>query len=251
MLCAVRPSIYLEVEKFSLLFRTAIPFPHVVIDNFLNESVAEKLVEEFPRISSMHRCHHYLFANKYELSSWSSLSNSFYILHQELLSNQFSSFICKISGESLFIDAEVYGDLQQANNGGFLDMHADSNLHPIRENWIHRLNLMIYLNKNWRQEYGGHLQLKSNLEEIGKKFAPVFNRCVIMLSSDTTYHGYTRLNIPNDMTRKSIVIHFYKQEALNKVPFRKMTTWMPEKQLKRSFAKLYNPLASLKKRWWG
>ncbi len=254
MPCAINPSIYGEVKKFSLLFRTAAPFPHIVIDNFLDESVANALIENFPDNSSMHRCHHYLFANKRELSSWNKISSSFDSLHQNLLSEQFQSFIRAISGEDLFMDAEFCGDLHQGSDGGFLKMHTDFNLHPSQDTWVHRLNVMIYLNKNWQQEYNGDLQLRKGLKGGIKEISPVFNRCVIMLSDDTTYHGYTRLNLPQNMTRKSIVVHFYKEESPNKVPRRKMTTWAPDEEsflLNENSTKLYNSLTSLKNRLLG
>lgn len=251
MLCAINPSIYSEVEKLSLLFQTAIPFPHVVIDNFLNESVANSLLEDFPSNSVMHRSHHYLFANKYELSAWSKVSDLFSLLKTELVSKDFQTIISKISGENLFMDANFYGDLHQGINGSFLDMHTDFNVHPYHKNWLHRLNLLIYLNKDWKQEYAGNLRLRWGLEGAVNEIPPLFNRCVIMLSDDTTYHGYNKMTLPKDVTRKSILVHFYKEESPNKVPPKKLTTWVPEQtsKIKGGVAKLYNPVASLKRRY--
>ncbi|SRR5579883_547957 len=254
MPCAINQSIYNEVEKFSKLFSTATPFPHIVIDNFLNESVANALVEDCPRTSSMHRCRHYLFANKHELSSWDSLSDAFYSLHQDLLSHEFQLFMRAISGEDVFMDSKFPGDLHQGSDGGFLNMHTDFNLHPVENTWLHRLNVMIYLNKNWQQHYGGYLQLRLGLKGAIQEIAPVFNRCIIMLSDNTTYHGYTKLNLPQGVTRKSIVVNFYKEESSQKVPFRRVTTWAPDEQgflFQGNLIKLYNSLTSLKTRLLG
>ena len=251
MICAINPSIYSEFQKLSLLFRTAIPFPHVVIDNFLDESVAEGLLKDFPKVSLMHRSHHYLFANKYELCSWNSNATCFGCLQDELLSKQFASFVSKMSGKTLFMDSSCYLDIHQGLNGSFLDMHTDFTLHPYHSNWIHQLNVMIYLNKNWKQEYGGYLRLKGNLNETITEIAPLFNRCVIMLSNDVTYHGYNRMILPKDVTRKSILANFYEEESFNMTP-KKPTTWVPEKTLFKSrVAKLYNPVAVMKKRFFG
>ena len=130
MLSAINSSIYSEVEELSLLFRTAIPFPHVVIDNFLDESMAECLLKDFPKVSVMHRSHHYLFANKYEMCSWNINSTCFACLHAELLSKEFEVFVKELSGKNLFIDPNSYLDIHQGLNGSFLDMHTDFTLHP-------------------------------------------------------------------------------------------------------------------------
>lgn len=253
MLCAINPNIYSEVEKLSLLFRTAIPFPHVVIDNFLDESVANGLLKDFPEVSIMHRSHHYLFSNKYELSSWHKISNSFNVVYKELISKKFQLLINKISGENLFVDSKFYGDIHQGVNGSFLDMHTDFNVHPYHINWLHRLNVLIYLNKNWAGGYGGELRLGWGGDGAITEIPPLFNRCVIMLSDDTTYHGYNRMTLPKGVTRKSILTHFYKEESSNRVPHRKLTTWVPSQTsiLKSRVAKLYNPVASLKRQIFG
>ena len=250
MLCAINPSIYSEVDKLSLLFRTAIPFPHVVIDDFLNEFVADGLLKDFPKVSVMHHSHHYLFAKeKYDLSCWSRVSNLFSDLHTELLSNKFQIFVSKITGENLFMDSNCYGEVHQGLNGSFLDMHTDFNLHPYQKNWLHRINVIIYLNKNWKEEYGGALRLRWGLEGTINEVFPLFNRCVIMLSDDTTYHGYSRMSLPEGVTRKSILTNLYKEELPNRVPPRRTTTWVPDKTsvIKRGTAKLYNPIVLLKK----
>jgi len=254
MPCAINTSIYNEVEKFARLFSTATPFPHVVIDNFLNESVANALINDCPETSSMQRCRHYLFANKHEFSSWDGLSDSFSLLHQELLSEQFQLFVRSVSGEDLFMESKFSGDLHQGTDGGFLNMHTDFNLHPVQDTWVHRLNVMIYLNKNWQQQYGGYLQLRKGLKGATKEISPAFNCCIIMLSDQTTYHGYNRLNLPEGLTRKSLVVHFYKEESPNKIPPRKVTTWASDEQaflLQGHLTKLYNLLTSLKSRFLG
>lgn len=251
MPCVINPDIYKEVETFSRLFATTVPFPHVIIDNFLDESLANALINDFPKNSSMQRSHHFLFTNKHELPFWSSISDSFGLLHQELLSDRFRSFVSAVSGEDVFMDSKFYGDLHQGTDQGFLNMHTDFSLHPVQDNWVHRLNVMIYLNKNWKQEYGGYLRLRAGLNGESKEVSPEFNRCILMLSDDTTYHGYSKLNLPGNVTRKSIVVSFYKEEPTDKVPHRRLTTWDSQEQtflFKRHVTGFYNSLTSLKNR---
>lgn len=249
----IAPNVYSKLEELSLQFQEAVPFPHVIIDGFLDESLADKLIRDFPEISKMYRSHHYLFANKYELSFWNKTSNSFELLHQELISNKFQSFIRKISNENLFMPSDIYGDLHQGTNGGFLDMHVDFNIHPNCETWLHRLNVIIYLNKDWKKAYGGELQLRDGLEGNIYEIPPLFNRCVIFRSDDTSYHGYKQLSLPRDVTRKAVLANFYKDESPDKLPPKHPTIFAPgqESIFKSTLAKLYNPVAILKRRLFG
>ncbi len=72
--------------------------------------------------------------------------------------------------------ALVGGGLHQILPGGFLDVHTDYNFHP--QTKLHRrLNLLLYMNKDWKREYEGYLELwdmdaKKQIEDI----APAFNR---------------------------------------------------------------------------
>jgi Rps23 Pro-64 3,4-dihydroxylase Tpa1-like proline 4-hydroxylase len=249
--CAVNPTVYDKYKDWVSLYHAAIPFPHVVIDNFLNESLAEDLLRDFPSISVMGRSHHYFFApNKYELSAWNQISNSFNDLYKELISSKLRLFVSNLVGEDLFVDSEFCGDVHQGINGSFLDMHTDFNLHPLKDNWLHCLNILIYLNKDWKKEYGGQLLLRSSLTGLTTEVYPQFNRCIIMKSDDTTYHGYEQLRLPEGLTRKAILIHVYKEELFDNLPSRKLTTFAPEQNssLKFRLAKSYNFITSLKAR---
>jgi len=48
------------------------------------------------------------------------------------------------------------GGLHQIEPGGHLKVHADFNRHP-RTGLARRLNALIYLNRDWKPEYGGAL----------------------------------------------------------------------------------------------
>jgi hypothetical protein len=112
---------------------------------------------------------------------------------------------------------------------------------------------LIYLNKSWKQEYGGDLQLRGSVNGDEYKISPLFNRCVILLMDDNTFHGYSRMTLPKGVTRKSISVHFYKEESPETMPPKRTTTWAVNEKaiLKRSAAKLFNPAVLLKNRLLG
>ena len=89
-------------------------------------------------------------------------------------------------------------------------MHADYNKHEAY-GLDRRLNLLLYLNKNWREEFGGQLQLwDRDMTRCEAKIAPVFNRVMIFGTTDFTYHGHPDpLQCPEDMTRKSLALYYF------------------------------------------
>ena len=102
------------------------------------------------------------------------------------------------------------GGLHQIEPGGFLKVHADFNVHP-KLKLDRRLNMLIYLNKNWSEEYGGHLELwDAETLMPRKKVLPVFNRTVVFSTTDTSLHGHPHpLASPAGVTRKSVSLYYY------------------------------------------
>ncbi|HWW61291.1 MAG TPA: 2OG-Fe(II) oxygenase, partial [Thermoanaerobaculia bacterium] len=100
------------------------------------------------------------------------------------------------------------GGLHQIEPGGFLKVHADFNVHP-KLKLDRRLNMLIYLNHDWREEWGGHLELW-DAEACRKKILPAFNRTVIFSTTDSSFHGHPHpLTAPPNRTRKSVSLYYY------------------------------------------
>jgi Rps23 Pro-64 3,4-dihydroxylase Tpa1-like proline 4-hydroxylase len=77
-----------------------------------------------------------------------------------------------------------------------------------------RLNLIVYLNKNWTTEYGGELEMwDKDMRVCVKKIEPLFNRAVIFSTTRFAYHGHPNpVNCPPNMTRKSVALYYYTRE---------------------------------------
>ena len=66
------------------------------------------------------------------------------------------------------------------------------------------------MNKDWLPTYGGDLELwNADMTKCEKKVAPIFNRAVIFETSEISYHGYSKITVPEDMKRKSVYAYFY------------------------------------------
>lgn len=195
------------------LYADAVPFPHAVFDGFLPEEVLNAVLGEFPGPDQIawERFDH-VSSRKLASSDERSMGPVTRRLFHELNSSPFVAFLEKLTGiEGLIPDPHlVGGGLHQIERGGYLGVHADFNLHP-RLNLDRRLNLLIFLNRNWEERWGGHLELWNRaMTSCERRLLPVFNRCVVFSTTDTSFHGHPDpLNCPPDRSRRSLALYYY------------------------------------------
>ena len=200
-------------NKYSQAYGEAKPFPHIVIDNFLPESVLNTILEEFPKPGEINwRKFDAATEKKLASSSELQMGEATRLLLYQLNSSTFINFIERLTGiDGIIPDPHfVGGGLHQTERGGYLKIHADFNHHK-RLHLDRRLNLLIYLNKNWQEEYGGHFEMwDRDMTQCQKKVLPVFNRCVVFSTTDFSYHGLPDpLTCPEGWTRKSLALYYY------------------------------------------
>ncbi len=199
--------------KYHEAYSQAQPFPHIVIDNFLPEFILDSILNEFPKPGSIDWQKFDAPAEK-KLASKDELQmgDMTRLLLYQLNSSVMINFLENLTGiDGLIPDPHFQGGgLHQIERGGYLKIHADFNRHT-KLRLDRRLNLLIYLNKNWQEEYGGYLELwDENMSGCVKKILPIFNRCVIFNTTDFSYHGHPEpLNCPEGQTRKSLALYYY------------------------------------------
>ena len=233
-------------------FVSAHPFPHVVIDEFLHADLAEELLAGFPDIGSMPKSRDYVFGDKHELSSVGEQGGADARFRDGVLTAEFSRFLTELSGHDVFVDPSFHGGgFHQGGDGSYLDMHVDFNVHPLHDDWLRTLNVLVYLNKDWPAEYGGDLLIKSRPDEEPAAIAPLFNRAVIMLTDERTFHGYRRMQLPPGRTRRSLAVYAYR--GRDRGVRARTTGWMPEEAglAKRMLARHYDTLVGAKTRFFG
>lgn len=238
-------------------FSSAVPFEHIVIDDFCNASLLDKALDFLPdaAASGYRKSNDYIFAkNKFEKSEFDTLSPQFSELKTELMSPRFESWLCELTNQKIFIDKDFHGGgLHQGGSGSFLDMHADFNFHPNHLTWFRNVNILLYLNKNWEQEYGGQLKLVDGRQKDGKPFLiePIFNRAVIMFTREHTVHGYDPINFPEGSYRSSIAVYGYTETG--KEGTLRTTVWRPEggSVLKRFLGRHTHRLVKIKSKIFG
>lgn len=194
------------------------PFRYVVFENFFIPEQAEKIYQNYPTIEDgkWDSTTYIDQKNKFQKTKFDkeSLMNTVF---SELNSDKFLDWLQDITEieDSLVGDDELFGGgLHQSINGAFLNVHVDYNIHPTTK-YHRRLNVLIYLNKDWKDEYEGNLELwdLSDGEKILLgKYAPTFNRCVIFETNEVSFHGHPKpLKTPENINRKSIATYYYTQ----------------------------------------
>jgi len=219
-------------------YANAQPFPHIVIDGLFDDADLDAVLDDFPTAETMRWVR---FDNRLEKKLGFSHE-------QSVVSERVRRFLDAMNGFEMLLFLEQLsgieglipdpyfggGGLHQIEPGGFLKIHADFNVHP-KLHLDRRLNMLTYLNKGWREEWGGHLELwDSEMQKCRVKIAPLFNRTVVFSTTDTSFHGHPHpLASPAGVTRKSVSLYYY-------------TAGRPESERSEP----HNTIFRKPKRWW-
>ncbi|MBA1338741.1 MAG: Proline 4-hydroxylase (includes Rps23 Pro-64 3,4-dihydroxylase Tpa1), contains SM-20 domain [Pelagibacterales bacterium] len=202
-------------EKEKINYLKAKPFPNIELNNLFNESFLTKVLNEFPDLKELNKSQAYKGKNEIKLSNKNY--NEFPTIIKSFIdflnSTAFLNFLQKLTSIKEDLKADPYlegGGLHEIKKGGVLKIHTDFNRHPLLD-LDRRVNVLIYLNKDWKDSYGGHLELWNNdISKCEKKIAPVFNKMAIFSTTDFSNHGHPNiLNCPENVSRKSIALYYF------------------------------------------
>ena len=211
---SIDPDVLLERGRsLSEQYRTAKPFPHIQIDNFFPPEVVDAVLAEFP---TPEQIEWQRFNNQREVKLAScderTLGPTARQLIWEMNSQVFVQFLEALTGiEGLIPDPQLSGGgMHQITRGGKLGVHVDFNVHRTY-GLDRRLNLLLYLNKDWDESYGGHLELWDHEKQhCERRVLPIFNRVVVFSTTERSWHGHPNpLSCPEGATRKSLALYYY------------------------------------------
>ena len=191
------------------------PFKHIVIEDFFEPEALDAVLAEVDAIDRSKRYAKFLDRetdhNKFAFFP-DVVGPNTARLAQCLNSGPFLAYLERLTGISNLIADPSYfgGGIHWIENGGYLEIHADFN-HLKQYNLERRINLLLYLNKSWKDEYYGHLELwdRSTMTKH-LTVAPHFNRAVIFSTVKEALHGHpTPLNVPAGVARRSLALYYY------------------------------------------
>jgi Rps23 Pro-64 3,4-dihydroxylase Tpa1-like proline 4-hydroxylase len=192
------------------------PFPHIVLKDFIKNDLIDDVLTEFPDLSTIDSKIEFENQREIKLASkgFSDISQAAAKLITFLNSDIFLNYLTSLTGikETLISDPYLAGGgYHEIKRGGVLKVHADFNKHP-NINLDRRLNLLLYLNKDWEDDWGGCLELydEDNLNLPIVSVKPDFNTCVIFSTTSFTYHGHPdKLSCPENRSRKSLALYYF------------------------------------------
>jgi Rps23 Pro-64 3,4-dihydroxylase Tpa1-like proline 4-hydroxylase len=195
-------------------YQANLPYPHIYFDDFLPLQVAETALHDFPEPKEADWFAHTDVNQRKKLAFDiveklpPAIRDVLYFLN----SRPMLKFLETLTGIECVLPDPNYtgGGLHQIKPGGLLEVHADFSYHKgLRLD--RRINVLIYLNKDWKEEYGGHFELwDKEVKQAERKILPVFNRCAIFSTTSVSFHGHPLpLACPPDRNRKSIATYYY------------------------------------------
>jgi hypothetical protein len=210
MLDTVNPKV--DFAALADTYRGASPFPHIVIDEFLQPQVAERLAGVFPAADA---------------AFWHEYNNP---IEKKLACNMREHMPAPIGAALDALNGEAFrqaltiltgiadlkddpglhgGGMHCIRPGGKLDVHIDYAIHP-KLKLERRLNLLVYLTPGWKEKFGGFLELwDSTMTRCVERVLPAFNRAVIFDTGDGSYHGHPEpLACPPNWARRSIALYY-------------------------------------------
>jgi hypothetical protein len=217
----INPNVLGNIVNYQAQFVSAKPFRHVVIDDFFTTDIAEQMLADFPPFQKERALNEMgEVGGKAVFENIADISSFYRQLSDYIKSPNFLLAVSELTGiKDLHHDDSMFGGGTHENlHGQELDPHVDFNY----EYWVtlhRRLNLLLYLNREWEESWGGSIELHSDprhpeSNEV-KSFAPIFNRCVIFETNEYSWHGFPQIQLPENkrhLSRKSFSIYLYTKD---------------------------------------
>jgi hypothetical protein len=209
----------LDLDGLRDRYRNATPFPHVVIDDFLEPAFVREVSGSYPTFDqALAQGFAFNFVNeqrKVQITQPAKFSEPVRRLNDALASSKFLSDLEYVTGiPRLLADDKLNGGgMHITGSGGRLDVHVDFNRLEDQK-LFRRLNILVYLNPEWRDDWGGQIELwDANVKVCHLSALPVMNRCLIFETSNISYHGVRPITAPAEVARRSFAAYYYTAEA--------------------------------------
>jgi len=202
---------YKQIDKND--FSLSKPFPHIELNNFWNNELLEKCFSEIKDYKHWDGEKNFFAAKKRLYSSNRKLyPENVKKVFNVLCSIKFINWLESFTNEKeLVADNNLTASgISSVGRGGFLKIHCDPNWNPKMKLYL-RIIIIVYLNKDWKDEWGGHLELwNKEMNTCVKKIKPNINNMFIFSNNGKNFHGHPDpLNIPENERRNNLIMYYY------------------------------------------
>ena len=231
-------SILNSLSKFTNKDWDKVPFGNLVIDDFLPiklvETLNESLKTNIIELRDLWKEYDNPLEKKALLNDYSKFPKDVYSYFVALNSTAVTELISSITAiDKIIPDVGLHGGgVHIHTQGGKLNVHQDYSLHP-RTGLQRRLNIILYLNKNWDIAWGGGLGLYTEKiseeapDQLIKTIDCVFNRAVIFDTAPGSWHGLPDpIRCPENTLRVSLAF-YYTREPVPNAPSRGAVRFAP------------------------
>ena len=198
--------------KYADKYQGADPYDHICIDDFLPMDIVEKVrsdIQSLPKADVGFDAAAEKFKSNYNPERLPAFSRN---LFHAFNARPFIQFLEEMTGIKGLIPDPYYigAGIHKTLNGGYLNIHADFNVHK-QMRLERRLNVLIYLNPPWKEEWGGSFEVWDKpMERKVASFAPTENRMCCFSTGSDTWHGNPEpVNHPDGLPRLSIALYYY------------------------------------------
>lgn len=201
-----------NINELKEQYNGSLPFEHIRIDNFLKDEYAEEIFKKFPNdFENWHKYYNPIEV-KYANDDINNMNKSIKDLFYLLSTNQLIEIFSKITGiNDLEYDPYLHGaGLHAHPRYGRLNIHLDYEKHIILKNKQRRLNIILFLTKDWKKEWNGDNQLwDKEMKECKVKTYPKFNSAIVFQTNDISWHGLPdKIMCPEGTYRKSLAYYY-------------------------------------------
>jgi 2OG-Fe(II) oxygenase superfamily len=212
----IRP---LDVPTLKAQYARAEPFPYFVVEGFLEPSFAAEVAAAYPTWETAKQMGFAFNAvnerKKVQVTERALFPDAVGRLSDALASTAFLADLGAITGiPGLLADERLFGGgIHVTGPYGRLDVHVDFNILEFERRLYRRLNLLLYLNPDWNEDWGGQVEFwDREVKTCVQHYAPTLNRCVVFETSDISYHGVAPLTCPEGELRRSFAAYYYTLE---------------------------------------
>ena len=192
------------------------PFPFFFLENFLPSDFAKKAESEFNNFSKLQNAGNARYQKtKLVFNNYSEMPETIQKIIKFLYSSEFLKILeNKFNLNNLEPDWSLHGGgMHQSFNGGFLKVHSDF-IYKRKSKQRRVLNLLLYLNSEWKKEWNGSLELwDKEMKNLKFSASPILNNVVVFRTDQDSNHGFPEpVACPSNQSRSSLALYYYTRE---------------------------------------